>query len=171
MIPVFAASAAAWVWKQVSSVSPATTHTLATCDATSNPFRAVVGVCASSEQPYVAPFASAMHSRSAVRSSTVLSDSPGIWISIVVPDKAMSGSPTPKASTRLRMFSRAVFIVSASVPSGADRITDTPPCRSNPSTGRSRLAANAAIDIAMIRPIAMTETHSPRLRFTRAPAR
>ena len=61
VIPVFAASAAAWVWKQVSSASPATTHTLATCDATSNPFRAVVGVCASAEQPYVAPLASAMH--------------------------------------------------------------------------------------------------------------
>ena len=47
-----------------------------------------------------------------MRSSTVLSDSPGICISIVVPDRAMSGSPTPKASTRLRMFSSAVFIVS-----------------------------------------------------------
>ena len=42
---------------------------------------------------------------------TVLFDRPGIWISIVFPDRKMSGSPTPKASTRFRMFSRAWFMV------------------------------------------------------------
>ena len=61
---------------------------------------------------------------------------PTEWDGIVVPETAMSGSPTPNASTRFRMFSSACCITSSGVPSGADRITDAPPCRSRPSVGR-----------------------------------
>ena len=60
---------------------------------------------------------------------------PGICTSIVVPDSAMSGSPTPNASTRFRMFSSACSITSWGVPSGAVRITEAPPWRSRPSVG------------------------------------
>ena len=69
--------------------------------------------------------------------------SPGICTSIVSPESTMSGSPTPNASTRLRMLDSACSITSRGVPSGADRITETPPSRSRPSVGLQRTGREA----------------------------
>ncbi len=170
VIPVLAASAAACDSKQSNCTSPAKMQTLASCEMVEKPDSAVVGAAAVSSHPYVAPSGSAMQCRSAARCSIVLSESPGIWISIVLPDSVMSGSPTPKASTRLRMFSKARFIVSVGVSPGADRMTETPPCRSSPSSGRNRSVANAAIDTDINSPITMIEIQRPRVRFTPTPA-
>ena len=46
------------------------------------------------------------------RSSIVPFARPGIWTSIVLPDRKISGSPTPNASTRLRMLPSACSITS-----------------------------------------------------------
>ena len=96
----------------------------------------------------------------------MLFDRPGIWISIVLPDRKMSGSPTPNASTRFRMFSSAWFMVPWSVPGGADRITASPPSRSSPSTGLNTPKAKENADPRTRIATKITEIHSPRLRFT-----
>jgi hypothetical protein len=103
--------------------------------------------------------------------STLLSESPGIWISIVFPETKMSGSPTPNESTRFRMFSSACCIVPGSVPSGAERITARPPSRSRPRTGLNTPKANESDDATTRIATKITEIHSPRLRFTPAPVR
>src|SRR5262249_49258828 len=161
VIPCLMLSAPVWSVAQASCAVPAKTQTCACCDVTVNPVSAVAGVFDSLEHPYVAPFGSAMHCRSTACCWILLSDNPGICTSIVLPDNAMSGSPTPNASTRLRMFSRACCIVSAGVPSGADKITETPPLRSRPSVGWRRPVANAATDNATTTTTMIIETHRP----------
>src|SRR6266496_670586 len=54
----------------------------------------------------------------------------------LLPISEMSGSATPRASTRSLMRSRAFCITALSVLAGAARTTETPPVRSSPSNGR-----------------------------------
>ena len=60
---------------------------------------------------------------------------PGSCTTIESPWRAISGSATPSASTRLRMISIVWSIVSESVGCDGASTTDTPPCRSRPSSG------------------------------------
>src|SRR5215211_5964324 len=101
---------------------------------------------------------------SLARSSIVPRASPGICTSIVLPVTNSSGSAVPNASIRPRMFSRAWFITVSGVPSGADRITDTPPSRSRPRTGRVPVA-NSAIEPRVSTPTSVSDIQSDRCFF------
>src|SRR4029450_1691096 len=105
-----------------------------------------------------------MHDCCFGRSWIVPRASPGIWTSIVLPVTNRSGSAVPNASIRLRMFSNAWFITLSGVPSGADRITDTPPPRPGPRTGRVP-GANRAIEPRARSPTTTSETQSDRCFF------
>src|SRR6185295_14111327 len=98
------------------------------------------------------------------RSSSVPRARPGICTSIVFPVTNSSGSAVPNASIRFRMFSRAWFITVSGVPSGAERMTDTPPSRSRPSTGRVPVR-NSATEPRASRPTRTIETQNDRCFF------
>src|SRR5512132_1018284 len=105
-----------------------------------------------------------MHDCCFGRSWIVPRASPGIWTSIVLPVTNRSGSAVPNASIRFRMFSSAWFITVSGVPSGADRITDTPPSRSRPRTGRVPVT-NRAIAPRARSPTSTSETQNDRCFF------
>src|SRR6266516_4624803 len=62
---------------------------------------------------------------------------PGSETWMLLPTSEISGSATPRASTRSRIRSRAFSITVGSVPGGPDRTTETPPTRSSPRSGRT----------------------------------
>ena len=64
-----------------------------------------------------------------------LSFTPGIWMRMLSPWRVISGSATPRASTRWRMMAMASLMVSLSVSPLGWSTTDTPPWRSRPSSG------------------------------------
>ena len=96
---------------------------------------------------------------------------PGSCTSIVVPETKIWGSPTPNASTRLRMFSSACCITGSGVPAGACRMTETPPSRSRPSCGFNAPVANPIREATTKKTTMPMEAHNQRVPFMRAQPR
>src|SRR5437867_7328105 len=88
---------------------------------------------------------------------------PGSETWMLLPASEISGSATPRASTRSRIRSSAFCITSGSVPGGPARTTETPPTRSRPSSGRipPRNPPRAAMTSAPTRAIEATRRPVP----------
>src|SRR5207247_2176242 len=87
---------------------------------------------------------------------------PGSWTWMrLPPTRLMSGSATPRASTRSRIRSRAFSITPLSVRAGACSTTERPPSRSRPSRGRV-LVRNPATLAPTKRATTTSEAVNPR---------
>ena len=87
------------------------------------------------------------------------------------PETAMLRPPVPNATSRFEMFVRARSIPSAVVPTGAERVTETPPSRSSPRIGSSAPVAKPISDARVSTSTKMIDAHRPRVRLTPAPLR
>src|SRR5437879_1792083 len=73
----------------------------------------------------------------------LLSFTPGSWTMIELPWRPMSGSATPRASTRARMIEIDVLSTPLSTFFSGWRTTERPPCRSRPRSGELPAASVA----------------------------
>ena len=172
VIAFTAASASAWEAKHGGGspqMSPVR-HTVWTKGFTTAAPNSVSAAVSVSKHPKLSCPSPMMQAWSVGRSFTEPRARPGICTSMFVPETKSCGSAVPNASMRLRMFSRAWSITACGVPSGACRITETPPSRSRPRTGRTP-ATYDTTEATMSAPTNTRDTHKPRLRFTPAPLR